>query len=47
MIHNLTKGDLMIDCAVAARARTFYAALTGWEKTALRSATLYVRKGGI
>jgi catechol 2,3-dioxygenase-like lactoylglutathione lyase family enzyme len=33
MIPNLTIGDLMIDCANAERARTFYANLTGWEKT--------------
>ena len=33
MIHNLTIGDLMIDCADAARARDFYSALTGWEKS--------------
>ena len=33
MIPNLTIGDLMIDCADAARARDFYAGFTGWEKT--------------
>ena len=32
MIHNLTIGDLMIDCANAERARDFYADLMGWEK---------------
>lgn len=29
----LTIGDLTIDCANPERARTFYAALTGWTKT--------------
>jgi catechol 2,3-dioxygenase-like lactoylglutathione lyase family enzyme len=33
MIHDLTIGNLMIDCTDAARARDFYADLTGWEKT--------------
>ena len=33
MIPNLTIGDITIDCANAERARSFYADLTGWEKT--------------
>jgi len=33
MIPNLIIGDLQIDCANPQRARDFYAALTGWEKT--------------
>ena len=33
MIKSITIGDLTIDCTNASRARDFYAALTGWEKT--------------
>lgn len=32
MIHNITIGDLTIDCSNADRTREFYAKLTGWEK---------------
>ncbi len=33
MIKDITIGDITMDCADAARARDFYADLTGWERT--------------